>query len=155
MTDQICPNEGCDIAVVHRHGTDSNYRPRRWSEPTKQRPGDQRLPQGGQVCVQDLVIAEMQESKRVGVERYGSTLMTFNGRRSIQDVAEEVRDLHVYLTQVKAEADADRATLIEVVAAALRRDDPLADLGYDDIAEAAVDAIMGWVTGQRMGARDE
>ena len=111
------------------------------SEPTKQREGDQRLPEGGQECVQDLVIAEMQESKRVGTERYGSPLMTFNGRRSIQDVAEEVRDLHVYLTQVKRESEAARETLVEVVAETL---------GSESAAEAAVDAVMGWVAGRLM-----
>lgn len=121
--------------------------------PTKQREGDQALPKGGQKCVQDLVIAEMEESKRVGLERYGSVLMTFNGRRSIQDVAEEVRDLHVYLTQVKAESEATRETLIKVVDKAIlaEYDVPATEPGVVTestlIAKIAVDAIMGWVVG--------
>jgi hypothetical protein len=132
----------------------------RWaSAPTKQRPGDQALPQGGQQCVQDLIIAEMEESKRVGTERYGSPLMTFNGRRSIQDAAEEARDLHVYLTQIKAEADASREELIEVVAKVL---DAKMGGGFSGATRAAViaelagdsvDAIMGWVTGQISGGK--
>ncbi len=124
--------------------------------PTKQREGDQVLPKPGQQCVQDLVIAEMEESKRVGLERYGSTLQTFNSRKSIQDVAEEVRDLHVYLTQVKAESETDRQTLIHVVGEALMRDESQSEAVYGrlpivEFAETAVDAIMGWVVGNTMG----
>jgi len=131
------------------------------TKPTKQREGDQPLPTGGQQCVQDLIIAEMQESKRVGQERYGSVLKTFNGRSTIQDIAEEARDLHVYLTQVRAEAEADRATLVDVVRVALlkaRDEVPAAQQAIrrqavHKAAEVAVDAIMGWVAGQRAGAR--
>lgn len=128
------------------------------NEPTKTREGDQRLPQGGQECVQDLVIETMQESKRVGTERYGTPLMTFNGRKGFQDVADEVRDLFVYLTMIQRESEADRDTLVQAVAVALA--DPSVpkpdwftthSLGWDmtPLAEIAVDRIMGWVTGQQ------
>jgi hypothetical protein len=121
--------------------------------PTKQREGDQPLPKPGQQCVQDLIIEEMQESKRVGMERYGSTLQTFNGRRTIQDVAEEVRDLHVYLKQVEAEGQANRETLIGVVTKALTSYPGQSQLegAPENAAETAVDAIMGWVTAQLAG----
>lgn len=124
------------------------------TEPTKTREGDQALPtkSAHSVCVQDLIIAEMEESKRVGTKRYGSTLNTFNGRRSIQDVAEEVRDLHVYLTQVRAESEAARETLADVVYEALE-DLTLAGMSNTMrkvTAKAAVDAVMGWVAGQLM-----
>lgn len=114
--------------------------------PTKVRQGDQPLPHPGKQCVQDLIIDEMEESKRVGLERYGSTLQTFNGRKTIQDVAEEVRDLHVYLKQVEAEAAATRETLIDVVAKAYHPEPDGEDIAN---AEIAVDAIMGWVVGNR------
>ena len=123
-------------------------------EPTKQRQGDQPLPKPGQVCVQDLVIEEMRESKRVGMERYGSTLQTFNGRRSFLDLAEEARDLHVYARQIRAEAEADRETLTKVVTEALLPKIAGAFQGdtgrlvAQEFAEIAVDAIMGWVVGQ-------
>lgn len=126
------------------------------SEPTKQREGDQRLPDGGQECVQDLVIAAMEESKRVGTERYGSPLMTFNGRKGIQDIAEEARDKFVYLTQVAREAEADREQLIRVVGEAMAEEfvkggEPDAQAFFGEmLAEVAVDRIMGWVVGQRM-----
>lgn len=125
-------------------------------EPTKQREGDQDLPEGGILCVQDLVIAAMEESKRVGKERYGSPLMTFNGRKGIQDVVEEARDFFVYATQIQAEADAARDTLVHVMTEAL--DDlyrKKSDIGeaaihqwIDAFAIKGVDAIMGWVVGQ-------
>jgi hypothetical protein len=122
-------------------------------QPTKQRPGDQVLPSGGGDCVQDRVIADMQESKRVGLERYGSVLKTFNGRQTIQDVHEEVRDLFVYLTQVRMEAEADRDALVHVVRVALvAKKDEDRDLAYQQAAEVAVDAIMGWVVGKRQDA---
>ena len=117
-------------------------------EPTKQRQGDQPLPKPGQVCVQDLVIEEMQESKRVGMERYGSTLQTFNGRRSFLDLAEEARDLHVYARQIRAEAEADRDSLVLVVRLALVQEQEAAEPSFQRAAEVAVDAIMGWVVGQ-------
>ncbi len=144
--------------VSHRHGDEDWYctglgtNPH--ADPTKQREGDQALPKPGQQCVQDLVIAEMEESKRVGMERYGSTLQTFNARRSIQDVAEEVRDLHVYLTQVRAESETDRDTLVKVVLETMTAKDHMDDCGSgwrEEFAEIAVDTIMGWVVGQTMG----
>lgn len=148
-------NPGFRCALKVGHSSDHLRGTVRWPNeglvvvPTKQREGDQQLPSGGHQCVQDLVIAEMVESKRVGLERYGSTLMTFNARRSIQDVAEEVRDLHVYLTQVKTEAEADRETLIQVVTEALKNAD--INDGYVESATVAVDRIMGWVVGRSSG----
>lgn len=109
-------------------------------------------------CVQDRVIADMEESKRVGIERYGDTLHTFNGRRGFVDIHDEARDLFVYLTQMRMEAEADRETLIKVVAEALRSELPeigevLARRG-EHIAEIAVDRIMGWVVAERQQAFD-
>lgn len=114
--------------------------------PTKQRPGDQDLPSGGLECIQDVVIAEMQRSKKVGLERYGSVLMTFNGRKGFQDLVEEARDFFVYGSMLMREADASRSDLIEVVSQAL------VDAKHDDLAaEAVVDRLMGWVTGRLAG----
>ena len=98
----------------------------------------------------------MEESKRVGLERYGSTLMTFNGRKGFQDVLEEARDLFVYLTQVGREAEASRETLIKIVADALGPLGIAGDYeksGQELAAEIAVDRIMGWVFGQQMGQK--
>lgn len=119
-------------------------------EPTKQRPGDQRLPSGGEECVQERIIADMQESMRVGRERYGSVLRTFNGRRTMQDVHDEARDLHVYLTQVMMEATADRQTLVSVVLDSMRDSDRQRHTRQQS-AEQIVDRLGGWVLANRLG----
>ena len=109
------------------------------AEPTKQRDGDQVLPTGDGPCVQDRIILDMHESKKVGVERYGSVLRPFNGRRSIQDAREEARDLLVYLTQIEMETMATREELVAIVDAALNN---------EESADEIVDRILGHVTGK-------
>lgn len=68
--------------------------------PTKQRPGDQPLPVVNDgVFVQDLVIADFEARKAVGIERYGTPLQTFNGRNVDLDLYEELLDATTYLRQ--------------------------------------------------------
>lgn len=141
--------------------------------PTKQREGDQQLPAGGDRVVQDWVmeraveaygrseidedqyqqiLATMQESKRVGTERYGQPLKTFDGRLNIKDIAEEARDFWVYLSKMQMMAEADRPTLVRMVAAALRdKADFLVSGESEQVAEIAVDRILDWVLIQRIG----
>lgn len=121
------------------------------SEPTKQREGDQRLPDGGSECVQDIVIAAMEESKRVGTERYGQPLMTFNGRKGFQDLVEEARDFFVYASMIQREAEADREALIGEVSRVLEmisKQEAPEDLLNETIAAKVVDRIMGYVVGR-------
>lgn len=47
----------------------------------------------------DLVMADMVERKRVGIERYGVALQAHNGRDALQDAYEEALDLTMYLRQ--------------------------------------------------------
>lgn len=139
-----------------------------YRKPTKQREGDQRLPAGGDRPVQDWIIAQMQESKRVGVERYGQPLMTFDGRLNIRDLAEELRDAYVYISKLQMMAEADRETLVRVVREAFvaERRGWLVELAEDAeawhdktrqgpaaerLAEVAVDAVLDWVLVQRIG----
>ena len=106
-------------------------------EPTKQRPGDQVLPTPtGEEYVQDRIIAktrlaieqgvmdpqqgeqiiaQMEQSKQVGAERYGTPLQTFNGRDTLQDAAEEARDLYVYLNSLIQAREAQREGLVNAV----------------------------------------
>lgn len=120
--------------------------------PTKQREGDQRLPAGGDLPVQDWIIAQMEESKRVGVERYGQPLMTFDSRLNIRDLAEELRDAYVYISKLQMMAEADRGTLLRVVT---QRMEALNGARYplttEQVAEAAVDAVLDWVLVQKIG----
>lgn len=75
--------------------------------PTKQREGDQALPVEGNPRrpVQDIIIEAMQESKRVGTERYGQPLKPMNGRDTFQDLVDEARDFFVYGTCLMMERD--------------------------------------------------
>jgi hypothetical protein len=73
------------------------------NQPTKTRPGDQPLPTGGQECVQDELIRLIEERKQLGIQRYGSPLMTHNGRDAGRDAVEEALDLTVYSMQVALE----------------------------------------------------
>jgi hypothetical protein len=49
--------------------------------------------------IADLVLADLAERKRVGMERYGVPLQPFNGRDALWDAYEEVLDLAIYLRQ--------------------------------------------------------
>lgn len=51
-------------------------------------------------CVQDMVIADINERKQVGIERYGTVLQPFNGRSALWDAYQEAIDLCQYLRQL-------------------------------------------------------
>lgn len=59
-----------------------------------------------QPSVQDMVIADIEARKKVGLERYGTLLQPGNGRDALRDAYEEALDLAVYLRQAIAERDA-------------------------------------------------
>lgn len=121
------------------------------ARPTKMRQGDQVLPSGTGECVQDRIIAEMEKSKEVGTVRYGDVLRTFNGRRSLQDVREEARDLFVYLTQIEMEAEASHDELVEIAASVVVRYVPtLLPHNARAVADAIVTRILGHVAGNQM-----
>lgn len=51
----------------------------------------------------DLVVQDLEERKRVGVERYGMPLRAHNGRDALVDAYQEALDLTVYLRQTLQE----------------------------------------------------
>ena len=59
------------------------------------------------VCVQDAVVALINERRELGVRRYGSPLMTHNGRDSLVDLRDELLDALMYVTQAILERDAE------------------------------------------------
>ena len=59
-------------------------------------------------CIQDLVIADIETRKAVGIERYGTTLQANNGRDALRDAYEEALDLCQYLKQCIVERDGAR-----------------------------------------------
>lgn len=74
------------------------------SEPTKQREGDQPLPEvNDSESIQSLLIRDIEDRIKVGIERYGTPLQAFNGRDSMLDAYEEAVDQATYLKQVMVE----------------------------------------------------
>jgi hypothetical protein len=178
----MCQLATCTETEVHSHN-DGGWMvlPR----PTKQREGDQRLPAGGDRVVQDWIhdraveayqseqideemlgqiTATMSESKRVGTERYGQPLKTFDGRLNIKDLAEELRDAFVYVSKLQMMAEADKDTLVRMAVEGLRvvvfgekspyhGEKPLPDNDRVllPMAEAIIDRILDWVLIQRLG----
>lgn len=53
--------------------------------------------------IQGLLIADIEERTKIGIQRYGTPLQAFNGRNSVRDAYEEAVDLATYLRQVKEE----------------------------------------------------
>ena len=59
-------------------------------------------------CVQDLVCVDIQNRKRLGIQRYGTVLQPHNGRDALRDAYEEALDLAQYLKQALLERDSER-----------------------------------------------
>ena len=60
----------------------------------------------------DLVIEDMLERKRIGIEQYGIPLQAYNQRNSAQDAYEEVLDMAAYMKQLLIERN-DMIALLE------------------------------------------
>jgi hypothetical protein len=59
----------------------------------------------GNPAIQDLVVADIEARKQVGLERYGTYLQAHNGRDALLDAYQEALDLAIYLRQALAERD--------------------------------------------------
>ena len=77
------------------------------SEGLRTREGDQPLPlrRDDLPAIQDLVIAEIEARKAVGLKRYGQLLKAHDGRDALQDAYEEAMDLTIYLRKCIYERD--------------------------------------------------
>lgn len=63
-------------------------------------------PRGGHgPSIHDLVIADVEQRKALGLEKYGTILQVGDGRRSLVDAYQEALDLAVYLRQELAKRD--------------------------------------------------
>ena len=51
------------------------------------------------VQITDLVIADLEERRRVGIERYGTPLQPHNGRDALVDLYQELQDGLLYIRQ--------------------------------------------------------
>ena len=56
-------------------------------------------PAAGKIDVTEAVVADMKERSKIGTEKYGTPLMTGNGRKPLVDAYQEVLDLAVYIKQ--------------------------------------------------------
>jgi len=57
------------------------------------------MPHAGQQSVTQQVICDLLAREQVGIQTYGDTLRTFNGRRALVDAYQEAIDLVQYLKQ--------------------------------------------------------
>lgn len=122
-------------------------------EPTKQREGDQRLPDGDEDLVDDqqLLIDDIQVRRQVGIDRYGQGHRPFNGRDTLEDLYEEQLDFLVYLRSIKRMHESSRDELVATVAAELAALWPSeaggSDIVHSAFAEKIIDRLQGWVAG--------
>jgi hypothetical protein len=47
--------------------------------------------------IQDLVLQDIEERKRIGIERYGDSVRPFNGRDPLIDLYQELMDSVIYI----------------------------------------------------------
>lgn len=59
-----------------------------------------------EVHVVDWVISDLRDRKAMGIEKYGTALQPFNGRRALVDLYEELLDAVLYLRQHLLEEEA-------------------------------------------------
>ena len=143
------PREACRLPVGHAGGHDPKAG-------LRIRPGDQVLPDGDESLVDDqqILIDEIVQRRKLGIERYGQGHRPFNGRDTLQDLFEEQLDFMVYLTSIRRMASATREDLVEIVHDLLADMWPSAaggsDLIHQVFAEQVVDRVMGWVAAQIM-----
>ncbi len=94
------------------------------------------VPSTGDVWLQ--VIADMQERRKVGIERYGTPLQPFNGRNAPVDLAQELMDACAYARQwieerrvLMAEVDRLKAENAKLRDGVNKRSTEIAHLKYE------------------------
>ena len=65
----------------------------------------QQNPTKGEKIVLDFVIEDLQARAKIGNEKYGTLLMTKNGRNALIDAYQEALDLVMYLKQTILESE--------------------------------------------------
>lgn len=90
-------------------------------------------PKPGVENISELVLADVQDRVNVGLARYGTNLMSHNGRDSMQDLYEEELDKIMYLRQALVEWD--RLREIAGKFAGLLIDGEFIDLCYSELDE--------------------
>lgn len=111
----------------------------------KNREGDQPIPVVGGKSVTRTVIERFEERERLGIQRYGRSLETFNGRDPLVDYLEEDYDRLQYFTQILMERDVSveesASLLVEAyVQKRKRANDPPTQAEYEAYREGVEDA---------------
>lgn len=142
------PMPGLTDLMAH-HGIEGKVAYR--MEPTKQREGDQVLPSGDESLVDDqqLVIADIEKRRQVGISRYGQGHRPFNGRDTLEDVYEEQLDLLVYLRSIKRMAGATQEDVIEAISVELRKAG-FQPIIVDALALSIQQRLQGWIAANIM-----
>jgi hypothetical protein len=148
--------------VYRQSGGDWLWTDSEEGEALRTRPGDQVLPDGDESLEDDqtLLIRDIEERRQVGIQRYRQGHRPFNGRNTVRDWYEEQLDGLVYARSILRMHDADRDTLVAEVSKALEKAEDehphwFETADHTDMAEVAVDRIMGWVTAQRLDGMGE
>lgn len=91
-------------------------------------------------AIQDLVVADIQQRKAIGVERYGSVLQSFNGRNVARDKYEEDLDGLMYSRQLLEQWEVMEKVIEAAVDWRVRNPESLKTLA------GAVDSLLeaGW-----------
>ena len=66
----------------------------------------QPMPQPGRMSVTRAVMADLEARERQGIAKYGTTLLTFNGRDALVDLYQELLDAAQYVKQAILEREA-------------------------------------------------
>lgn len=93
---------------------------------------EQHLPQAGKQSVTQELMKLLLAREKKGIETYGRSLETFNGRSAERDLVEELIDATQYALQIKLE----RRVIMKVVEAALYQID-----NWDDNSKVLGDAV--------------
>lgn len=99
----------------------------------KLRPGDQQLPVvNAEPDIQSQVIADIEERRKVGIQRYGTALQPNNGRDAVRDLYEELIDGAMYAKQWLIERERLLAQVAELQDKVAQQDAVLSSLRYGD-----------------------
>lgn len=83
-----------------------------------------------QIKILSQVYNDLKERDRKGIETYGTSLTTFNGRNSLLDAYEEVLDLAMY---IKQKLEEDKHIIEKAISIINQRLDKLSDGEMDRI----------------------
>jgi hypothetical protein len=82
----------------------------------------QQDPKPGRTRVDELVVKDIDDRVREGIKKYGSPLMTQNGRDALVDAYQEALDLVMYLRQAIAERDESKLDAIDMMIEPIKED---------------------------------